>query len=215
MSARLAMLARLVLPCACAADVGADHGRLGAMLLQEGVCARLVACDVSARALSKARALYEALGLCERVRLHTGDGLSGLAPGEAQAIVCAGMGAVTMTGVLERGLAVIGDSALILSPTLGHGDVRRFLQRNGFALEQEALCRERGRFYVAMRARRGAAPPLTPAQEELGCYLGGSPLFSAYLRWRIGVAARMQTPQGRALHAVLAEAGNREEEGAP
>lgn len=49
------------------ADIGCDHGRLTAALLQRGVCSRVVASDVSARSLQKAKDLIGHIGLNDRV----------------------------------------------------------------------------------------------------------------------------------------------------
>lgn len=53
------------------ADIGSDHGRLAVALLQQGAAERVIACDISAPSLEKARAL------CSRVRPRRPHGLSG------------------------------------------------------------------------------------------------------------------------------------------
>ena len=60
------------------ADIGADHGRLSAVLLLRGARRALVA-DVSAAALEKARGRLCALELDSRVTLAVADGLAALA----------------------------------------------------------------------------------------------------------------------------------------
>ena len=60
---RLSMIAEMVGRCSSYADVGCDHGRLGAFLLQNGWVDRAVLTDISAPSLDKARALIRLLGL--------------------------------------------------------------------------------------------------------------------------------------------------------
>ena len=77
---RLSMIARMVGSCACCADIGCDHGRLGAFLLQTGQCKALQMTDISGPSLDKARALMDNLDMADRVRFSVGDGLLGSAP---------------------------------------------------------------------------------------------------------------------------------------
>ena len=74
------------------ADIGSDHGRLAVALLQQGAAERVIACDISAPSLEKARALCGRCGLGGRMDFRVADGLGGLHPGEADALVMAGMG---------------------------------------------------------------------------------------------------------------------------
>ena len=45
------------------ADIGSDHGRLAVALLQQGAAERVIACDICAPSLEKARALCSRCGL--------------------------------------------------------------------------------------------------------------------------------------------------------
>ena len=54
---RLSMIARMVGACECCADIGCDHGRLGAFLLQSGQCRRVQLTDISEPSLDKAKRL--------------------------------------------------------------------------------------------------------------------------------------------------------------
>ena len=55
LDARLSAIRDLAGSCACFADIGADHGRLGAHMLLRGLCGRAQLADISEASLSKAR----------------------------------------------------------------------------------------------------------------------------------------------------------------
>ena len=91
LDARLSTLAALVGHCECYADIGCDHGRLGAYLLTGGYVQRAMLTDISAESLQKARRLIGALGLSDRVEFLVGDGAEALTAAP-EATVVAGMG---------------------------------------------------------------------------------------------------------------------------
>ena len=48
------------------ADIGCDHGRLTAALLQKQICKMVIASDISEPSLEKARRLIEVIGFKDR-----------------------------------------------------------------------------------------------------------------------------------------------------
>ena len=153
---RLSMLAALTPACPVAADIGADHGFLGAWLLESGKCERVQFLDISEKSLKKASRLIRASGLTDRAVFSVGDGAEALKE-PAGAVVIAGMGAATIEGILERGQAQLGDAALVLQPNINVEHLRRELVRLGYAICDEELARAGGRWYVGILARRGRA----------------------------------------------------------
>lgn len=153
---RLSMLAALTPACPVAADIGADHGFLGAWLLESGKCERVQFLDISEPSLKKASRLIRSLGLTGRASFSVGDGAEALTE-PADAVVIAGMGATTIEGILERGQEQLGDAALILQPNINVDSLRKALVRLGYAICDEDLARAGGRWYVGILARRGSA----------------------------------------------------------
>lgn len=189
---RMEAILSLVPHCHAGMEIGADHGILSAYMLRRGICDRLLVTDISAASLSKAQRLFALHGLEDRASFRVADGLQGLRE-PVDAIVMAGIGAVTMTDILEKGRAQIGRSALILQPKPDPQAVRCWLAGNGFVMEAERLALDSGRFYVAFRARQGNA---TYTEKEL--YLGPCllrdrpPGWDAYLDWMAGCARVQQ-----------------------
>ena len=95
----------------------------------------------------------------ERVQFRLGSGLQVLAPGEAEEIIIAGMGAETIIEILEAAPWVFdGRYNLVLVPATKHSILRRWLARRGFALRAETLCQAAGRWYAVMNAQYTGAP---------------------------------------------------------
>jgi len=156
LDARLSAIAGLVPPCVSAADIGADHGYLGAHLLLVGRCDFVRFVDISPESLEKARRLIGKLRLTGRAEFLVGDGAEALTE-PVDAAVMAGLGAETVCGIIERGRARLGQAQLILSPNLDAPMVRRFLMNSGYEIADEALVHVGRRFYPVISARPGAA----------------------------------------------------------
>ena len=152
LDARLAAAAAYVRPGSTVADIGCDHGKLSAWLAGSGRCPLVFACDLREGPLQKAR--ETCAPWADRVVFRLGSGLKVLAPGEAQDIVIAGMGAETIMEILDAAPWVFdGRYNLILVPATKHSLLRRWLARRGFALQSETLCTAAGRWYAVMTAR--------------------------------------------------------------
>ena len=175
LDARLASIAALALSAIegashpRVADVGCDHGLLSAYLLQREPKLTVLASDVSAPSLDKARRLFAKLGLEDRARLAVADGLAAI--GEpVDAVVIAGMGAGTILHIVREGRARIGGAALIVQANRDLPLLRAGLSELGFAVEREAYAEAAGRRYVTLLTR--AAPPR--ALDERQAFLGAA-----------------------------------------
>ena len=79
------------------ADIGCDHGRLTAALLQQHACEQVIAADISEPSLEKAKQLLFHIGLNDRVSFRLGNGLDVLDRSEnVDAIALLGMGGTLM-----------------------------------------------------------------------------------------------------------------------
>ena len=104
LSPRLQMVADFVPPCACAADIGTDHGYLPVWLLQNGVIQSAIAADIHAGPLANARQSAAAYDLEERFRFVQADGLQFSGAQAADVITIAGMGGETICAILALSL---------------------------------------------------------------------------------------------------------------
>ena len=184
LSPRLRSVAELVPPGAKFADVGTDHAYLPVWLLQRGVIRHAVASDLRHGPLDRARQTAEKYGLSGQMEFRLCDGLSGIAPEEADTIAIAGMGGETIAAILaaapwtrER------DCLLLLQPMSAQPFLRRWLQEHGYVIRRETLSRGGSSLYVALEARAGRGEELTPAELWAGRQSRGeeAPLRADYL----------------------------------
>ncbi|MBR4441852.1 MAG: SAM-dependent methyltransferase [Clostridia bacterium] len=207
---RLSMLAALTPACPVAADIGADHGFLGAWLLESGKCERVQFLDISEASLKKASRLIRARGLTDRAVFSVGDGAEALRE-PADAVVIAGMGATTIEGILERGRTMLGEATLILQPNINADHLRLRLMQLGYEICDEDLARAGGRWYVGMSARPGYAE-YSPRELLAGPALlkKRHPMLSGYAQFRLKVqrkacegAARSDEARAQALREEI------------
>ena len=138
---RLSTIAEMLGTCACCADIGSDHGRLGAFLLQNHRCERMCLTDISAPSLEKARKLIALLGLEEKVGFYVGDGALALQE-KVDAAVIAGMGGETISEILQNSNGKLEGAKLILQPNVAAPQLRRCLNTCGWIIVNEALVRD-------------------------------------------------------------------------
>ena len=169
LSRRLETILSMVPPGLSTADIGTDHGLVAAELISRGICPRVIATDLREGPLSAARALVKERGLQERIDLRLGDGLAPLEPGEGQVILMAGMGGALMQMILTQGEArARAARTLILSPQSELPAFRGFLNRSGYAIEEERLLAEDGKWYHIFRVVPGKPQVMTEAERLFG-----------------------------------------------
>lgn len=151
---RLSMVASLVGSCERYADIGCDHGRLGAFMLQSGRCERAVLTDISDPSLGKARRLMAALGLSDRVEFRVGDGAFAL-DGPVDAAVVAGMGGTTIAGIVRAGRERLGNARLVLQPNVAAPELRMALSECGYRIVDERVALDGRRCYIVIAAEPG------------------------------------------------------------
>ncbi len=152
LSARLQMLADMVTPGNRVADVGCDHGLLPIRLVQDGVAPAALAMDVRKGPLEAARANVRACGLESYITLRLSDGLKEYRTGEADTVVCAGMGGRLMQRILSESMDKVKTvQELILQPQSELREFRAYLRECGLAVQRESALCEDGRYYFAMK----------------------------------------------------------------
>ena len=182
---RLRAIAELAPDCRVLADIGTDHAYVPAAVLLEGKAERAVAADIGRGPLDRARLTAEKYGLSDRMDLRLGDGLSVLAPGEADVIVIAGMGGDSITEILAAAPWSRDGALLLLQPMSKAEVLRRWLPENGYAVGAEELTQERGVLYPILTVRGGEMPPADGERAWGGFLLEGDPLWGRYLEEKI------------------------------
>ena len=194
---RLGAIAALVLdeigekPQPTAADIGCDHGQLTAYLLERCARLKMIASDISAPSLEKARRLLGSKGLDARTRLCVADGLKGIDT-PVDAIVIAGMGAEMILKIISESRERIGDALLIMQANVDLPMLRTQLAKEGFQVEKEVFSQAAGRRYVTLCARQAQGRAITAREALLGAALEGMKNAEqrSYFLWQRSVRVR-------------------------
>lgn len=152
---RLEKIISFVEDAGVVADIGCDHGYAALALIEQGRAKKVIAADISAPSLQKAEKLATENGMASKIDLRCGDGLSVLEPGEADVILLAGMGGMRIWDIIKKGEECAAAAKdLVLSPNRNEYELRKYLCENGFAIIDEALAYDNGRYYQIVCVRQ-------------------------------------------------------------
>ena len=225
----------MVGPCDTVADVGCDHAHTCIWLLQNGTARRCIGMDVRKGPLKKAEENLELYECADLVELRLSFGLEELRPGEANAIVIAGMGGEMIRDILEHdrttrnvlgssaeaGLSSTGTAApvLVLQPQTHFEYVRMWLAGNGWEITDEDMCREDDKFYPCIKAVKAGTDgtPLTSDEIYFGPRLleRKHPVLKEFLeieyrkkKYMLGQIGKGKTPEAEAKKAEVTKLFN-------
>lgn len=154
LSKRLKALACMVTPGRRVVDVGCDHGFVSIYLVQREISPQVLAMDVRTGPLSRAEEHIAEAGLGGYIETRLSDGLLAYQEGEADSLICAGMGGRLMMKILtESREKARGLQELILQPQSELPAFRRFLREEGYQLLDENIIWEEGKYYFLMKVR--------------------------------------------------------------
>ncbi|MDY6084746.1 MAG: class I SAM-dependent methyltransferase [Dialister sp.] len=184
LGARLRAVADKVPAAEVIADIGTDHGYIPIYLMQKGRIQRAIATDIHEGPAGRAALHAETAGLAEKIDIRVGNGLSVLSAGEAAGAVMAGMGGFMIRDILRDGNDVAARMRwFVLQPNTHVSDLRVWLSRNGYAVEEEILCEENGKLYVILFVVHGKMDTPKGLMADIGRLpeFADVKLFQAYL----------------------------------
>jgi len=153
---RLQAVADLVPLKSRVADIGTDHAYLPVYLVENGRAEFVVAGDKNPGPCEAAARTVKASGYEDRISVRQGDGLSVLAAGEVDTICMAGMGGSLMCEILGASPKVLKSvGTLVLQPMNAPLELRRWLYRHSWHIEDETLAIAEGRLYEIIMAKKG------------------------------------------------------------
>lgn len=135
------------------ADIGTDHAYLPAYLVEQGIADSVLACDIGIMPLKNAENTVKSHSLGDNISLRISDGLKKVSPDEADEIIICGMGGTLIVEILEAAPWIKRKTThLILQPMTHSEDVRKYLIRNGFFIEEEKFVVDGGKVYCCISA---------------------------------------------------------------
>lgn len=172
LSKRLQAIADMISPCNVLADVGTDHGYIPIYAVEQHIAKKAIAMDINRGPIERAASHIAGHGLEAYIETRCCDGVAALGAGEADCVVIAGMGGGLMQKILEEGSALLaGVKELILQPQSEIGKFRFYLAEHGYAIVQEDMILEDGKFYPMMKAVHGQMKMDNPLYQEYGMFL--------------------------------------------
>lgn len=151
LSERLRAVASMVTPGSRVCDVGCDHGFVSIWLVEQNVSPRVLAMDVRVGPLGAAGRHVAQRGLESLIETRLSDGLHNYEIGEADSLICAGMGGRLMMHILgEEKAKTDSFTELILQPQSEIMQFRRWLREQGLRITDEKMVEEDGKFYPMM-----------------------------------------------------------------
>lgn len=137
-----------------AADIGTDHGYVPVELVRRKLVKRALAMDVRKGPLSRAEENVKAAGLEEKIETRLSDGLNKLHPGEAEAVIIAGMGGELLIHILEQGEHMWESvNQWVFSPHSEIPKVRQWLWEHKFPIVRESMVYEEEKYYTILDVR--------------------------------------------------------------
>ncbi|MDE6748035.1 MAG: class I SAM-dependent methyltransferase [Lachnospiraceae bacterium] len=156
LSDRLQAIADMVTVGNRVCDVGCDHGFVPIYLIGQGISPKVIAMDVNEGPIKRAIEHIQEYGAGAYIETRLSDGLRSFREGEADSLICAGMGGRLMMRILQEDEAKTASfKEMILQPQSELQQFRCFLRCQGYLIVEENMIEEDGKFYPIMKAVKG------------------------------------------------------------
>lgn len=152
---RLRVIGDLVEANSFCLDVGCDHALLDIYLVQKNKNIQTIGSDIAKGPLEQAKNNIKREQLEGQIELRQGPGLKTYS-NEVDTIIISGMGGRTIIGICKDDMKVLKKiKTLIISPNNYQEDVKRFLCKNGFYLENEEFVKDKNIIYQILVFKKG------------------------------------------------------------
>lgn len=163
LSGRLRAVAGMVTEGNIVCDVGCDHGFVSIYLIRKGISPRTIAMDVNSGPLRAAGEHVREYGVTGYIETRLSNGVEALAAGEADTLICAGMGGRLIVRIMEEGKDKIRlMKELILQPQSEVQMVREYLRKEGYSIADENMVLEEEKYYPVIKALPVICPEAAP-----------------------------------------------------
>ena len=154
-NARLKKIGDLVEANSFCLDVGCDHALLDIYLVSKKKNIQAVASDIAEGPLEQAKNNIKRERLEDKIETRLGSGLKTYTD-EINTVIISGMGGRNIIGICKEDLKILKKiDTLIISPNNYQEDVKRFLTKNGFYIENEEFVRDNRFIYQIIILKPG------------------------------------------------------------
>lgn len=152
---RLKAIGDLVSANSFCLDVGCDHAFLDIYLVKQDKGIKAIASDVLEGPLNQAKQNIKREGLEKEIETRLGDGLDTYSS-EVDTVIISGMGGRNMIGIFKNNLKILKEiETIIVSPNNYQEDVKKFLCKNGFMIDDEIMVKEKKFIYQIIKFVKG------------------------------------------------------------
>lgn len=152
---RLKVLGDKVPNNATCLDVGCDHAFLDIYLEKSNRGIKAIASDIAKGPLDQAKQNIKRENLEGKIEVRLGNGLDTYTD-DIDTVIISGMGGRNMIGIFKNNPKKLRKiETLILSPNNYQEDVKRFLCKNGFFIEDEEFVKEKKFIYQIITLKKG------------------------------------------------------------
>lgn len=136
-------------------DVGCDHAFLDIYLVKQNKNIKAIASDIAEGPVKQAKENIKREGLEDKIEVRLGNGLDTYSD-EVDTIIISGMGGRNMIGIFKNNMKVLKQiNTIIISPNNYQIDVKKFLTRHGFYIDDEELVKDKKFIYQIIKFKRG------------------------------------------------------------
>jgi tRNA (adenine22-N1)-methyltransferase len=138
------------------ADIGTDHAYIPIYLIENNMAEHVIAGDICSGPVEIAQNNVNKHGLCDKIEIKLGSGLSVLKKGDADTVIIAGMGGQLISEIIDKDIDIARDVQLILQPMNAQYELRKYLHDNNFRITNEDIAVEGFKVYNIMTVENGA-----------------------------------------------------------
>lgn len=154
-NARLQKIGDLVETNSFCLDVGCDHALLDIYLVHRNKNIKTIASDIAEGPVEQAKNNIKRERLEKEIEVRLGPGLKTYSD-EINTIIISGMGGRNIIGIIKDDLKILKKiDTLIISPNNYQEDVKRYLCKNGFYIENEEFVKDKKFIYQIIIFKKG------------------------------------------------------------
>jgi len=154
-NSRLKKIGDLVEANSFCLDVGCDHAFLDIYLVTRNKDIKAVASDIAEGPLEQAKKNIKRERLEDKIETRLGPGLTTYSK-EINTIIISGMGGRNIIGICKDSPKVLKQvDTMIISPNNYQEDVKRYLTKNGFYIENEEFVKDKKFIYQIIIFKKG------------------------------------------------------------
>ena len=154
-NSRLKKIGDLVEANSFCLDVGCDHALLDIYLIKKNKDIKTIASDIAEGPLEQAKNNIKRERLENEIIVKQGPGISTYEKG-VDTVIISGMGGKTIINILNNDKKILKNiKTLILSPNNYQIDVKKYITKNGFYIENEEFVRDNHFIYQIIILKQG------------------------------------------------------------